>query len=73
MFEIRLDRSYYSISAEIFKHLKEQFGLDKDHYTPWEGMEVDSKFFVRQDFGYTTVSFIDEADAKKFQDWVEKQ
>ena len=73
MFEVRLDRSYYSISHQIFEHLKKEFRLEEDQYTPWEGMEIDSKYFVRQDFGYITISFVDEADAKKFQDWVEKQ
>jgi len=75
MFEVRLDRSYYSISDKIFKHLKEMFGEEVYSYTVWEGHEgsEESPYTVRQDFGYTTVSFKKEEDLKTFKDWVEAQ
>jgi hypothetical protein len=70
MFEVRLDRSYYSKSQIIFDHLKEQFKIPKDSYTPWKGMTDGFPYYVSQNFGYTDILFVDEVEAKKFEEWI---
>lgn len=73
MFEVRLDRGYYSKSDAIFRHLRETLNKpDDEWYTAWDGHEgsEDSLYTVQQMFGYTTIKFVNEEDKNRFEKWV---
>ncbi len=68
MYQIVLDRDYYSHSQRIFDHLKEHF---QSEYTSWRGFPYqDKRWNVSQVFGITTVCFAEKFELKMFEDWV---
>lgn len=59
---LRLDRSYYSKNSEIFQYCTQEFGSCQDDNPRWD---------VYTMFGYTYLSFCEEADLNQFKKWVD--